>query len=95
MTFTEFKASLLDNQPPGETGNLLQAMWHDAKGDWNNAHQIAQDADTAEGAWVHAYLHRKEGDPSNALYWYHRAKRTMPKISLEEEWESIVKKLMI
>ncbi len=95
MTFWEFKASLLDNQPPAQSGNLLQALWHDARGDWSAAHQIAQDIDTATGARVHAYLHRKEGDESNAQYWYHKAKQTMPNTSLEEEWEVLVKSMMI
>ena len=95
MTFTEFKASLPDDLPPVKSGPLLRAMWHDAKGNWNSAHQIAQDIDTSEGAWVHAYLHRKEGDHSNASYWYHRAKQIKPSGSLEEEWEAIVRKLIV
>ena len=54
---------------------LLLALWHDAKGDWDGAHRVAQDVDGENAAWVHAYLHRKEGDASNADYWYRRARR--------------------
>ena len=95
MTFEQFKASLSDARPPKESDKLLQALWHDAKGDWHAAHEIAQDVDTAEGAWVHVYLHRKEGDQSNASYWYHRAKKNKPTGSWEEEWEAVVKELIV
>src|SRR5436189_5326816 len=57
---------------------LLQALWYDGRGDWNRAHELAQDVDDANGAWVDAYLHRKEGDPSNARYWYRRAQPPEP-----------------
>jgi hypothetical protein len=57
-------------------------------------HNIAQEIDTAEGAWVHAYLHRKEGDESNARYWYSRAGKGFPKISLKEEWKELVVRLL-
>lgn len=93
MTFAEFKGSLRQEHPPGQISRPLAALWHDAKGDWNSAHEIAQEVDTPEAAWVHAYLHRKEGDQSNASYWYHRARQTKPASSLEEEWEAIAKKL--
>ena len=69
-------------------------MWYDGKGDWGKAHDIAQDIRTAEGSWIHAYLHRKEGDAGNAAYWYHRANQPVCKTSLEEEWETIVKTLL-
>lgn len=65
-------------------------MWYDGKDNWEEAHNLAQDIHTTEGSWVHAYLHRKEGDLGNASYWYHRAGRTMPTLSLEKEWEEIV-----
>lgn len=64
-------------------------MWYAGQGDWNRAHEIAQDIRNKEGAWVHAYLHRKEGDEGNAAYWYSRANREMPAYSLEQEWEEI------
>ena len=68
MTLEEFSATLEGKTPP-EVGPALVALWHDGKGDWKRAHEVAQDVDDATGAWVHAYLHRKEGDESNAAYW--------------------------
>jgi hypothetical protein len=94
MTVSEFKSSL-DKQQPPPVAVLLQALWHDARGDWENAHNIAQDITSKEGSWIHAYLHRKEGDQFNAQYWYNRANRTMPAYSLEKEWEEIVKHFSI
>jgi len=94
MTVDEFKASLAGDVPPHGVGKLLQAMWHDAKGDWVNAHKLAQDVQGSQGALVHAYLHRKEGDLSNASYWYGRAGSDMPEISLDAEWEGIVRRLL-
>jgi len=94
MSFEEFKASLNEGQPPKEINQLLKALWHDAKGDWEVSHSIAQDIPSNEGSWVHAYLHRKEGDNGNASYWYIRAGRTMPKVSLDEEWVEITKALL-
>lgn len=67
----------------------LAALWWDARGDWQRAHEAAQSVDTAEAAWVHAYLHRKEGDLSNADYWYRRAGRRRAQTSLEAEWAEI------
>ena len=72
MTLKEFKATLSGNAPP-DVAPLLKALWHDARGDWDRAHEIAQDIEDASGAWVHAYLHRKEGDAGNAGYWYKRS----------------------
>lgn len=72
---------------------LLAALWHDARGDWARAHELAQSVDTADGAWVHAYLHRKEGDLPNADYWYRRAGRRRPAGTLPEEWAEIARAL--
>ncbi len=69
-------------------------MWLDGKGDWNGAHEIAQDLRSPEGSWIHAYLHRKEGDTGNAAYWYHRANKPVCNTSLEAEWDSIVSALL-
>lgn len=69
---------------------LLKALWHDARGEWDKAHDLAQDVNNKDGSWIHAYLHRKEGDRSNAQYWYHRANQKMPAYSLEQEWEELV-----
>ena len=68
---------------------LLAALWWDARGDWVRAHEIAQSVETADGSWVHAYLHRKEGDLGNADYWYRRAGRRPPAVTLDEEWAEI------
>lgn len=95
MTYDEFRLSLSGNRPPEGAGPLLQALWHDARGDWNRAHEIAQDvADAEGGAAVHAYLHRKEGDPGNAAYWYRRAGRPIAREDLEAEWERLVREFL-
>ena len=73
MTLTELKATLEAGSPPSGLPATLQALWHDARGDWDAAHRVAQDIDNADGSWIHAYLHRKEGDAGNAAYWYRRA----------------------
>ena len=72
----------------------LQALWQEARGEWKRAHEIVQGEDTAEAAWVHAYLHRKEGDSANAGYWYRRAKRPVSTEALENEWRCIVTDLI-
>ena len=89
MTLDEFTATLTAAAPPGVAAPL-RALWHDAHGDWNQAHTIAQDIDDATGAWIHAYLHRKEGDLGNAAYWYQRAHQPVATDSLDEEWRRIV-----
>ncbi len=71
----------------------LQALWWDARGEWGRAHELCQEAGSKDGDWVHAYLHRKEGDEGNASYWYSRAGRPKPSVSLEHEWEAIVRAL--
>jgi hypothetical protein len=90
MTLEDFEASLSGHEPPSSLAPPLLALWHDGRGDWDKAHQIAQDIDTPDGAWIHAYLHRKEGDLSNARYWYDRADRPEPTDSLASEWSRIV-----
>lgn len=94
MTLEGFKASLLRSDPPEDIPALLQAIWYDGKEQWDKAHEIAQDISTADGAWVHAYLHRKEGDEGNAAYWYRRAGKVMPGIPIEQEWDQIAKALL-
>jgi hypothetical protein len=93
MTFDDFRSSLTSSTAP-EVGPLLQALWYDARGNWTEAHHIAQDIDTADAAWVHAYLHRKEGDIGNARYWYRRAGRPESTDTFEAEWTSIVEALL-
>jgi hypothetical protein len=91
MTLQDFKNTLSENSVPKNISPPLQALWYDAKGNWEAAHAIAQ---SKEGTWsydqLHAYLHRKEGDRFNADYWYNRCHETLPKISLQEEWEKLV-----
>jgi len=80
---------------PAKLSLPLQALWHDARGDWGQAHEVCQRANSRDGDWVHAYLHRKESDVGNAAYWYARASRTMPDeaTALDSEWETLVRAL--
>jgi len=94
MTLTEFKESIKASKPPEKVGTLLTALWHDAKGNWEAAHNLAQDVHNIDGSWIHAYLHRKEGDAGNASYWYHRANQPISTKSLQEEWEDIARALL-
>lgn len=94
MTLERFKATLLNDAPPEGLSPALRAMWEDARGKWDAAHQIAQDIDDKTGAWIHAYLHRKEGDLPNAGYWYRRAGQPIASGSLDEEWTRIVTLLL-
>jgi hypothetical protein len=89
MTPEEFKLANSEQF----TGVLL-ALWWDARGNWNRAHEVAQDVDSKDGAWVHAYLHRKEGDLGNAAYWYRQAGRPVERGELDVEWESLVTELL-
>jgi hypothetical protein len=89
-TYIEFEKSLNLSEVPKEWSDALKAIWYDAKGDWESSHNIAQDMHNSLGSWLHAYLHRKEGDRFNAGYWYRLAKREYPKISLDEELKIIV-----
>ena len=88
MTLDDFRATLGDAHPP-DVAPLLAALWHDARGDWDMAHRIAQDIETPDAAWVHAYLHRREGDIGNARYWYRRAGRPEATDPLKSEWTRI------
>lgn len=94
MTRDQFKSSLSEAMPPEGLPPVLQALWHEAKGDWETAHAIAQDITSSQGAVVHAYLHRKEGDEGNASYWYSQAGRSKPHISLAEEWDDLVSEFL-
>jgi hypothetical protein len=94
MTLSEFQDSLSSDVPPASFGLSLQALWHEAKGNWDHAHELAQQADSKDGDWVHAYLHRKEGDEGNASYWYSRAGKSKPRLSLEDEWKEMVNALL-
>jgi hypothetical protein len=91
MKLSEFESSLDEKAPPPSLHLALQALWWDAKGDWKTAHECAQ-ADEGDPScdWVHAYLHRKEGDASNAAYWYRRVGKPVPHTPLPDEWRAIV-----
>jgi hypothetical protein len=90
----DFKASLSGAAPAPGLDAPLAALWWAAKGSWDEAHKIVQDEQTADSAWVHAYLHRVEGDPGNAGYWYRRAHKPVATGSLDAEWEAIVSALL-
>ncbi len=94
MDVTAFRASLAAPAPPPALSLALKALWLDAKGDWDGAHQAAQADEGGDGDWVHAFLHRKEGDAGNAAYWYRRAGKPVCKSSLDEEWAAITEALL-
>jgi hypothetical protein len=97
MSFAEFQRSVGSAAaPPADVGGALRALWYDGRGDWAQAHTCAQDDHSAAGAWVHAYLHRKEGDLGNAGYWYSRARRPLPAetVALADEWAEIARSLL-
>jgi hypothetical protein len=94
MTMEEFRLSLRGSAPPEHLPPLLQALWWEERNDFHRAHEIAQDDPTPDGAWVHAYLHRKEGDEGNAGYWYRRARRSHPSTPFDREWEEIAASLL-
>jgi hypothetical protein len=95
MTLDDFEAAVAAKRHlPADTAPLVAALWHDATGDWEGAHTRAQDIDSKDGAWVHAYLHRKEGDISNAQYWYRRAGRPAATGALDDERRAIVAALL-
>ena len=88
--YTEFEITLEQAAPDAAWPDALKALWFDAKGDWETSHNIAQDMHTPMGSWMHAYLHRKEGDRFNAGYWYRQAGRRYPEIALAEELRKMV-----
>ncbi len=95
MKISEFKQSVASDAPPAEVGDLgLQALWFAAKGEWDRAHALAQADKSKSGDWVHAYLHRVEGDLSNAEYWYRRAGEPVHTGDLSAEWDEITANLL-
>lgn len=94
MDFEDLRGSLTVAEPPKDLSLAAQALWWDAKGDWQKAHQCAQEQEDETGAWVHAYLHRKEGDAANAGYWYRRAGKPAATVSLADEWDAIARALL-
>lgn len=94
MQFEEFSKSIHAEEAPSKISKYALALWYDAKEDWDASHSIIQDMPDKTAAWIHAYLHRKEGDAGNAGYWYSRAGKQMPAYSLEQEWEEIARAVL-
>jgi hypothetical protein len=94
MRTPELRASLRHPEPPASLPPLLAALWWEARGDWNRGHAIAQEIPGPDAAWVHAYLHRREGDQWNAGYWYRRANRPACRLPLDREWDAIATELL-
>lgn len=94
MTYEQFHTSLSQLAPPQALSVYLQSLWYDGKGDWEQSHETIQDVPDKTASWIHAYLHRKEGDAFNAKYWYTKAGKPMPAYSLDQEWEELVKALL-
>ena len=94
MTLDQFRDSLKGDNPPVGLDPALAGLWWDAKGDWTKAHESAQQDESQRGAWVHAYLHRKEGNADNASYWYDRADRAAAHGPLPDEWLAIANALL-
>jgi hypothetical protein len=89
MNLDDFRKSLAASEPPAGLTHALAGLWWDAKGDWPRAHESAQQDEGKDGSWVHAYLHRKEGDQGNAGYWYRQAGEPVCRDSLDWEWLNI------
>jgi hypothetical protein len=95
MTFDDFSNLLTASQPPVDLTPALAGLWWDAKGDWKQAHERAQEDESPDASWVHAYLHRKEGDQQNAAYWYRRACKPVCREPFDAEWRRIVSDLVV
>jgi len=94
MTFEDFKQSTFSAKKPDGLNPLLDSLWEAKAGNWDTAHKIVQDIGDKNASWIHAWLHRVDGDNSNAQYWYSRAGKSFFHGSLEEEWDSITRRLM-
>lgn len=94
MDLDGFRSSLSRDAPPAGLSGPLRALWSQANGDWHEAHRIVQSDEGGDAAWVHAHLHRDEGDRANAAYWYRRAGRPVCESSLDEEWAAIAAQLL-
>jgi len=90
MTPSAFKSTVSQSKPPAGLAGALAALWWAAKGDWDKAHTIVMNDDSRDAAWVHAYLHRLEGDLDNARYWYRTAGRPVSHGTAEAEWDEII-----
>ena len=94
MDISEFRESLKAHEPPEGLSAALEGLWWDAKGDWHRAHESAQKDEGPDGSWVHAYLHRQEGDLANARYWYGEAGQAVATGPLQAEWDAIAQALL-
>jgi hypothetical protein len=94
MTLSALKESLTQQQPPAHVSVYIKALWYDARENWHQAHELIQDLTDKNASWIHAYLHRKEGDTGNADYWYAQAGRKRPAVTLAEEWDQIATALL-
>jgi hypothetical protein len=94
MDFESYKRSVAEAAPPAGLTPAAAALWWEAKGDWHQAHKCAQQQADVDGAWVHAYLHRVEGDLRNAAGWYRLAGKPVSEAPLKEEWETIARALL-
>ena len=94
MILDEFRASLAKSKPSTGLSPALAALWWAGKRDWDKAHRIVMDSGGEDSAWVHAYLHRSEGDLDNARYWYRRARRPAATMPLDAEWDTIAQVLL-
>jgi len=94
MEISFFKKSLARDAPPEDATVHAKALWYDKKGDWNNAHHLIRDVEDKNASWIHAYLHRKEGDVTNADYWYRLAGKKRYSGTIEEEWEELLTTLI-
>ncbi len=89
-TLTLFIKSLDESSPGESMSPYLKALWYEAKNNWESSHDLVQDIHDKDASWIHAYLHRKEGDIFNADYWYSKAGKTRPATSLQDEWKTLV-----
>ncbi len=94
MDLKAFKNSVRQDLPPPGLSLALQALWQQARGDWDQAHKLAQAQTDRNGAWAHAFLHRVEGDKNNADHWYRRAGRPHSSAPLSQEWDDIATELL-
>lgn len=92
MTAQELIAAATQKTPLGGATQTQECLWLAGSGDWHAAHDLCEHLPHPDGSWIHAHLHRQEGDLSNAQYWYHRANKPMPEtsLSIQQEWQQLV-----
>jgi hypothetical protein len=94
VTPHDYRQTLSQGSPPSALSAPLAGLWWAKKGDWDKAHKLVQDEEGTDAAWVHAYLHRVEGDLSNAGYWYRQARKPLARGDLDAEWTAMVTVLL-